>query len=226
MLGPPGAGSLRRVLISGGSMLLLASASPARRRLLEQAGIAHRVQVSGVDERQIQHSDPARLVQLLAAAKAGAVLASLDPTYHGDCGAVLGCDSVLVFEGEVFGKPTDATEAIQRWQRMAGRRGSLLTGHSLMAHRSNRASRGGSMPSTAVVEACISTEVHFAPLSLQEIEAYVATGEPLQCAGGFALEGRGGLCIAGIDGCYSNVIGLSLPWLRSVLQPMGLLGWS
>ena len=82
------------------------------------------------------------------------------------------------------------------------------------------------MPSIEVVEACISTEVHFAPLSLPEIEAYVATGEPLQCAGGFALEGRGGLCIAGIDGCYSNVIGLSLPWLRSVLQPMGLLGWS
>ena len=225
MLGPPGAGSLRRVLISGDPMLLLASASPARRRLLEQAGIAHRVQVSGVDERQIQHSDPAQLVQLLAAAKAGAVQASLEPTSHGDCAAVLGCDSVLVFEGEVFGKPTDATEAIQRWQRMAGRRGSLLTGHSLMVQGSNRASQGGSMPSTAVVEACIRTEVHFAPLSLQEIEAYVATGEPLQCAGGFALEGRGGLCIAGIDGCYSNVIGLSLPWLRSVLQPMGLLGW-
>ena len=226
MVGPPVAGSLRRVLISGDSMLLLASASPARRRLLEQAGIAHRVQVSGVDERQIRHSDPAQLVQLLAAAKAHAVRAGLDPIEHSDCAAVLGCDSVLVFEGEVFGKPTDAAEAIQRWQRMAGRRGSLLTGHSLIVLGSNGASRGGPMPSTEVVEACISTEVHFAPLSLPEIEAYVATGEPLQCAGGFALEGRGGLCIAGIDGCYSNVIGLSLPWLRSVLQPMGLLGWS
>jgi len=154
------------------------------------------------------------------------VVASLDPTNHGDCGAVLGCDSVLVFEGDVFGKPTDAAEAIQRWQRMAGRRGSLLTGHSLIVHGAHCASQGGPMPSTAVVEACIRTEVHFAPLSLQEIEAYVATGEPLQCAGGFALEGRGGLCIAGINGCHSNVIGLSLPWLRSVLQPRGLLGWS
>lgn len=226
MVGPPGAGSLRRVLICGDLMLLLASASPARRRLLELAGIAHRVQVSGVDERQIQHSDPAELVQLLAAAKAGAVLASLERNNHDDCGAVLGCDSVLVFEGEVFGKPTDAAEAIRRWQRMAGRRGSLLTGHSLMVQGSNRASQGGPIPSTAVVGACISTEVLFAPLSLQEIEAYVATGEPLQCAGGFALEGRGGLCISGINGCYSNVIGLSLPWLRSVLQPMGLLGCS
>ena len=205
--------------------LLLASASPARRRLLEQAGIAHRVMVSGVDEEAISATDPTVLVQLLAAAKASAVRERLAVEPQGEAvQAVLGCDSVLVFEGEVFGKPTDATEAIQRWQRMAGRRGSLLTGHSLMVPGSDRASQGGSMPSTAVIEACISTEVHFAPLSLQEIEAYVATGEPLQCAGGFALEGRGGLCIAGIDGCYSNVIGLSLPWLRSVLQPMGLLG--
>ena len=183
------------------AVLLLASASPARRRLLEQAGIPHRVCVSGVDESTIRHEDPVQLVRMLAEAKARAVWQGIDS----EITAVLGCDSVLVFEGEVFGKPADAAEAAQRWRRLAGRRGELLTGHALLRRQ------------TEPLLACVKTGVHFAALTDEEIEAYVATGEPLQCAGGFALEGRGGLCIAGLDGCYSNVIGLSLPWLRSVL---------
>ncbi|AII50066.1 septum formation protein Maf [Synechococcus sp. KORDI-52] len=186
-------------------MLLLASASPARRRLLEQAGVPHRVRVSGVDEAQIHHPDPAELVTLLAQAKATAVALELDPARDAEITAVLGCDSVLSFEGQVFGKPSGPEEAIQRWQRMAGGRGSLLTGHCLIR-------RGQSD-----LLACVETVVRFAPLHQAEIEAYVASGEPLQCAGGFALEGRGGLCIDGLDGCYSNVIGLSLPWLRQAL---------
>ena len=186
-------------------MLLLASASPARRRLLEQAGVPHRVRVSGVDEDQIQHAEPAELVKLLAQAKAEAVAQALDPVGDAEITAVLGCDSVLSFEGQVFGKPAGPGEAIERWQRMAGRCGLLLTGHCLMR-------RG-----QADVLACVETVVRFAPLNQAEIEAYVASGEPLQCAGGFALEGRGGLCIDGLEGCYSNVIGLSLPWLRTVL---------
>ena len=89
---------------------------------------------------------------------------------------------------------------------MAGGSGSLLTGHALLVRNGeNRL-------------ACISTRVHFAGLTEEEIQAYVATGEPLHCAGGFALEGRGASLIAGLEGCYSNVIGLSLPWLRSVLR--------
>ena len=108
----------------------------------------------------------------------------------------------------MFGKPSGPAEAIERWQRMAGRSGSLLTGHCLIR-------RG--QPD---VLACVETVVRFAPLSLAEIDAYVASGEPLQCAGGFALEGRGGLCIDGLDGCYSNVIGLSLPWLRQQLSAL------
>ena len=187
-------------------MLLLASASPARRRLLEQAGVAHRVRVSGVDEEQIHHPDPKQLVQLLAQAKAAAVSQELDPVADSEISVVLGCDSVLSFEGRVFGKPAGAAEAIERWQRMAGRSGSLLTGHCLMR-------RGRSD-----LLACVETVVRFAPLTTAEIEAYVASGEPLQCAGGFALEGRGGSCIDGLDGCYSNVIGLSLPWLRQALS--------
>ena len=95
---------------------------------------------------------------------------------------------------------------MERWQRMAGGCGSLLTGHCLIRHGQPE------------VLASVETVVRFAPLSQAEIEAYVASGEPLQCAGGFALEGRGGLCIDGLDGCYSNVIGLSLPWLRQQLS--------
>ena len=184
-------------------MLLLASASPARRRLLEQAAIPHRVQVSGVDEEAIHHPDPAQLVQLLAQAKAGAVLQG---GIAAEISAVLGCDSVLAFEGEVFGKPADPQEAIARWQRMGGAWGELHTGHALL----NPA--GGERLTT------VTTRVLFAELSDAEIQAYVATGEPLQCAGGFALEGRGGCLVERLDGCFSNVIGLSLPLLRQWLR--------
>ncbi len=189
-------------------MLLLASASPARRRLLEQAGIPHRVRVSGVDERAISAPDPSLLVQRLAQAKAAAVHQALDSVADAGISAVLGCDSVLVFEGEIFGKPADAAEAVRRWRRMAGQRGELLTGHCLMPV--------GEDP----VLSSVSTGVLFSALTPREIDDYVATGEPLQCAGGFALEGRGGLCVAGLEGCYSNVIGLSLPWLRQQLTLM------
>jgi septum formation protein len=179
--------------------LLLASASPARRRLLELAAIPHWVQVSGVDEEAISDSNPALLVQKLAHAKAMAVAERLSAEEKPLWG-VLGCDSVLEFDSEIFGKPVDAAEAIQRWQRMAGSSGALHTGHCLLA--------GTSQLTT------VTTRVHFAPLSQREIEAYVATGEPLQCAGGFALEGRGGMVVEMLEGCYSNVIGLSLPLLR------------
>lgn len=189
-------------------MLLLASASPARRRLLEQAAIPHRVQVSGVDEEAIHHADPAQLVQLLARAKAQAVADTLTQAgAEAPCTGVLGCDSVLEFDGTVFGKPQDAVEATRRWQRMAGGWGALHTGHCLLAPS------GG-----AERLATVTTRVQFAALSLEEITAYVATGEPLQCAGGFALEGRGGALVERIEGCYSNVIGLSLPLLRRWLS--------
>ena len=193
-------------------MLLLASASPARRRLLEQAAIPHRVQVSGVDEDAITDPNPAQLVQLLAREKALAVWNNCtDPAIT----AVLGCDSVLAFEGEVFGKPADAVEAIARWRRMAGGWGELHTGHCLLPVV------GADTLSTITT---ITTRVQFAPLSDAEIAAYVATGEPLQCAGGFALEGRGGLVVERIEGCFSNVIGLSLPLLRRWLAVDGSAG--
>ena len=188
-------------------MLLLASASPARHRLLEQACITHRVQVSGVNEEGMHHPQPSELVCLLAEAKAAAVRAHL--TDH-TISAVLGCDSVLAFEGQVFGKPADAAEAKARWQRMRGQWGHLHTGHCLIA--------GPGATEINNQSQCVTTRVLFADLSDAEIDAYVGSGEPLQCAGGFALEGRGGCVVERLDGCYSNVIGLSLPLLRRWLS--------
>jgi len=206
-------------------VLLLASASPARRRLLQQAAIPHRVLVSGVDEDSIHDPDPQRLVQLLAQAKAKAVCAGLDDAL---IRWVLGCDSVLEFEGEVFGKPANAAEAIDRWRRMAGGWAELHTGHCLLM---GPAAAGGGTHGRPIAErltterltaerlTTVTTRVQFAALGERAIEAYVSTGEPLQCAGGFALEGRGGALVERIEGCVSNVIGLSLPLLRRWLEP-------
>jgi septum formation protein len=191
-------------------MLLLASASPARRRLLEKAAIPHRVRVSGVAEEAIVDPDPRRLVQRLALAKAAAVATPLRPDEQAVRG-VLGCDSLLEFEGEVFGKPRDAAEAMARWRSMAGGWGELHTGHCLLKAE---ATAPGEWLTT------VTTRVRFAALSEADIAAYVATGEPLHCAGGFALEGRGGLVIERIEGCFSNVIGLSLPLLRRWLADL------
>ncbi|MEB3335249.1 MAG: nucleoside triphosphate pyrophosphatase [Cyanobacteriota bacterium] len=208
-------------------MLLLASASPARRRLLEQASIPHRVRVSGVDEEAIADPDPRGLVRRLARAKARAVWDGLT-TADGEIRAVLGCDSLLVVEGAPFGKPADAAEAIQRWRRMAGGWGELLTGHCLLSRppaapgaSSPGGGPGGRADGARAWLTVVTTRVRFAALTEREIEAYVATGEPLQCAGGFALEGRGGPLVEAVEGCVSNVIGLSLPLLRRWLQELG-----
>jgi septum formation protein len=197
-------------------VLLLASASPARRRLLEQAAIPHRIRVSALDEEAITDSDPKHLVLRLAEAKAMAVaqlagnrLLAEDGT---PCGALLACDSLLSFEGEVFGKPRDRQQAIERWQRLSGCWAELHTGHCLLRSRLE-SGKAIDAPFSLSMET-VTTRVQLAPLDLAAITAYVATGEPLACAGGFALEGRGGLLVERIDGCYSNVIGLSLPLLR------------
>ncbi|MBD2549348.1 septum formation inhibitor Maf [Microcystis elabens FACHB-917] len=193
-------------------MLLLASASPARRRLLEQARIPHRIQVSGVDEDGIHRADPRRLVQELGLAKARAVAATLASAADWPSMGVLGCDSLLVVGGETWGKPRSAAEATARWRRMAGGWGDLHTGHGLLR-------RPDSERPAEPLQAVVTTRVHFACLDEAEIQAYVASGEPLACAGGFALEGRGGLVVERLEGCFSNVIGLSLPLLRQWLGP-------
>lgn len=185
-------------------LFILASASPARRRLLQSIGIEPLVRRSDFDESQVQLRDPAQLVQTLAQCKAETVAA------HLGTGLILGCDSVLAIHGEIHGKPDSPAEAISRWQQMRGRVGELYTGHALI-----------DLAQTQTLVRCQVTRVHFAPLSDQQIERYVASGEPLHCAGGFALEGKGGLFIEKLEGCYSNVIGLSLPLLRQMLSDLG-----
>ncbi len=183
---------------------VLASASPARRRLLQTVGIEPIVKPSDFDESLIQLSEPAQLVQILAQRKAETVVSQFESAL------IMGCDSVLAVNGEIYGKPADASEAIARWQLMQGNFGDLYTGHVLI----------DTLQSRTLVK-CQVTRVYFAQMSDRAIQAYVATGEPLKCAGAFALEGFGSLFVEKITGCHSNVIGLSLPLLRQMLTQLG-----
>lgn len=186
--------------------LVLASASPARLSTLQRAGVDPEVVVSGVDESQLDRLAPYELAGGLARLKAEAV-AGL-PTV-GDA-LVLGCDSVLELDGQALGKPGTPDVAAQRWREMRGRSGVLHTGHCLV-----RASDG------AVAEATASTTVHFADVSDAEIEAYVATGEPLHVAGAFTIDGLGGAFVERIEGDHHNVVGLSLPLARRLVADLG-----
>jgi septum formation protein len=187
---------------------VLASASPARRRLLASAGITADVVVSGVDESTVDKSDAATLALTLARLKAEAVAARLTPTPDV---LVLGCDSVLEFGGEVLGKPADAAEAARRWYAMRGGSGVLHTGHCLLHLGDGKRA-----------EAVAGTVVHFADVTDGEIVAYVGTGEPLQVAGAFTIDGLGGPFVESIEGDHSNVVGLSLPLLRHLLAELGI----
>jgi septum formation protein len=183
---------------------VLASASPARRRLLQNAGIQPLVSQSNFDESQVQLSNPADLVQTLALRKAETV------TPYFTEALILGCDSVLAIDGEIHGKPADAADAIARWQQMRGKIGDLYTGHALIDLTQNKS-----------LVRCRVTRVYFANVSDRQIEAYVATGEPLSCAGCFALEGKGSAFVEKLEGCHTNVIGLSMPLLRQMLSDLG-----
>lgn len=190
--------------------LVLASASPARLATLRSAGVGPEVVVSGVDESQVQVDDPARLALELARMKARAVAEGLDLTESGSAW-VIGCDSVLELDGAVHGKPADADEARSRWRAMRGRSGVLHTGHCLVETASGRE-----------VARSADTVVHFAEPSDDEIEAYVATGEPLQVAGAFTLDGLGGAFVRGIEGDPHTVVGIGLPLLREMFAELGV----
>ncbi|HVM10640.1 MAG TPA: nucleoside triphosphate pyrophosphatase [Acidimicrobiales bacterium] len=186
--------------------VILASASPARRRLLAQAGIDAQVIVSGVDEEAVSAPDARELVRTLAEQKAAAVAADAPA----GC-VVIGCDSMLDLDGEVLGKPLDVAEATDRWKRMRGRSGTLFTGHCVI----------DTTTGARAVEVA-ATIVRFGSPTDNEIEAYARTGEPLGVAGAFTIDGRSALFVDGIDGDHTNVIGLSLPLLRSMLRALDI----
>ncbi len=187
-------------------VLVLASASPARLGLLKQAGLNPRVVVSGVDEHAISASSPAELAGVLAEAKAAAVAGQLPFD-----ALVVGCDSVLdLGDGEALGKPRDADDAFARWQHMRGRSGVLRTGHCVIDTVTGRR-----------VGETVSTTVWFGMPDDEEIAAYVRSGEPLQVAGAFTLDGLSSPFVEGIEGDPSNVIGLSLPTFRRLLIELG-----
>ena len=188
--------------------LVLASASPARLALLRQAGLAPEVVVSEVDETTVTVPRVAERVSLLAAAKAAAVAGREDDAL------VIGADSLLEFRGRPMGKPADAHEARERWRRMSGRSGTLHTGQALFDVR------GGTVESRDVV--VTSTVVHFASPTPEEIEAYLATGEPLAVAGAFTLDGLGAPFVRRVEGDPASVVGLSLAALREQLRRRGL----
>ncbi|WP_309108706.1 Maf family protein [Arthrobacter sp.] len=199
--------------------LILASQSPARTKLLTEAGIRHEVLVSDVDEDAVQArygvTEPHDTALLLARAKAEAV-ASL-PESEG--ALVIGCDSVFEFEGESHGKPYTPDIARRRMLRMSGNKGVLHTGHWLVDCRDTEADDAPefSLGSGATVGAVSSAEVHFMEMSGEEIDAYIATGEPLHCAGSFTIDGLGGAFIRKIDGDPHAVVGLSISTLRVLL---------
>ena len=183
---------------------VLASASPARLKLLRMVGIEPVVCKSDFDEDSINIQEAAELVTTLAKCKAETVVPQFKDAL------VLGCDSVLTVNDRIYGKPESPQIAIARWRGMRAKMGIIYTGHALIDLQQQRH-----------IIRCGITRVYFADISDRTIEAYVATGEPLRCAGSFALEGKGGMFVEKIEGCHSNVIGLSLPVLYQMIEHLG-----
>lgn len=209
--------------------LVLASQSPARLSTLRAAGVQPTVVVSAVDEDAVLEAarerfgelDPADAVLLLAQAKAEDVTRRIEAEAATadmlgaqlSSAVVVGCDSMLELDGEVRSKPVDAADAAARWRQQRGRSAVLHTGHWLIDLRDADAGGTG-----ATLGATSSTTVWFADLDDEEIEAYVATGEPLEVAGAFTIDGLGGPYVERLEGDPHGVVGLSLPLLRELLE--------
>jgi septum formation protein len=191
--------------------LVLASASPARLRTLVAAGVRPQVVVSAVDEPAAVAASgltaTTDVAQLLARAKAE------DVARIRRGALIIGCDSVLEFDGRTLGKPESAEQAAARWREMRGRSGILHTGHWLVDARRPDVTGTGEVATTVV---------HFADLTDEEIARYVQTGEPTRVAGGFTIDGRGAPFVRGIEGDHHNVVGISLPLLRDLLARVGV----
>jgi septum formation protein len=198
--------------------LILGSASEGRRRVLRQAGVEPSVVVSGVDEDAIvaalgADAAPGDVVRSLAEAKAEHVVTLIDTAAAADC-VVIGCDSMLYLDGRLVGKPSSIDAARRAWQSMGGRSGQLHTGHCLIRLADRKV--------THRAAESFFTTVHFATPTPADLDAYLASGESLGVAGAFTIDGLGGWFVDRIEGDPSNVIGLSLPHTRALLQRVGV----
>ena len=206
-------------------MLILASASQSRKKLLENCQIKFIQISSNFNEASINENNISNLVMELSFQKANSLFLNikdkeLSEKFNYSSVEILGCDSIFEFEGKAFGKPLDKQEAYRRWSKMSGKFGYLHTGHTLLICTFD--SRSKTLRITKKIKKTIISKVYFSKLQNEEIKSYVDSLEPLYCAGGFALEGQGGKYIERIDGCFSNVMGLSLPWLRKSLIKEGI----
>ena len=206
-------------------MLILASASQSRRKLLENCQIEFIQISSNFDESSIKADNISDLAKELSFQKAKSLSEnfqkiSLPRGFNNNSVKILGCDSIFEFQGVAFGKPLNKKEAVNRWKQMSGGFGSLHTGHTLLFSTFDSTSKV--LKVKKKIKKTVSSKVFFSRLQDEEIRGYVESLEPLYCAGGFALEGKGSKYIEKIDGCFSNVMGLSLPWLRKSLIKEGI----
>jgi len=186
--------------------IILASSSPRRSELLKQAGIPFSVMPGGVDEEKVELSGtPGQKAEQLAYLKAMDVAGKVQK------GLVLGADTIVVCGGEIFGKPVDEKDAVKMLESLSGRVHLVITGIVL-----------ADAESKAVATGHETTRVKFSPITREDISAYIRTGEPYGKAGAYAVQGRGALFVEGIDGCYSNVVGLPLYKLGKMLQEFGI----
>ena len=190
-----------------GSKLILASASPRRAEILRDAGIPFSVLSSAVDETVIPGETPQELVRRLALAKAELVAArAVGPVI------VIAADTIVALEGVILGKPRTSDDARQMLEKLSGRTHSVVTGVTLIR-----------LPDAQRREFIETTQVHFTSIAKDEIDKYLASGEPFDKAGAYAIQGLGGRFIPRIDGCYFNVVGLPLARL---CRELAELGWS
>ena len=187
--------------------IILASQSASRRRLLESAGLKPAVIVSNVDEETefFNAMSPADMVIALAVTKAHTVREQIDYP-----ALIIGCDSTFDVDGVSFGKPGTAEIARERAKKISGRSGLLHTGHCIIDTAQGRE-----------IADRVTTKVTFSEMTDQEIEDYIASEEPLHVAGGFTLDGFGSPFIPIIEGDYTNVVGISMPFLRSAMSQLG-----
>ncbi len=207
-------------------MLILASSSISRKNLLKNADIKFIQLSSSFDESLVIERNVKDLALKLSLSKAEAIKnkirkININEKLKLSSFEILGCDSIFEFKGKSLGKPKDKEDAYQRWLEMSESYGFLHTGHTILFCELINDSETVILKKE--VKKTISSKIVFAKLLDKEISKYVDSLEPLNCAGGFALEGKGGKFIEKIDGCFSNVMGLSLPWLRKELLEEGIM---